>query len=191
MYCGGPPCPQSPWDRIGRYGQFAQIETIVSTGTDLFGGVGPSSLPPRALWETGKHNWCMCQDNTGILILRLIPRRSWFVAIVPGCASRAVCETACGGNRRFEVRLRRPPLGIRYRWMCTTNLLRQDFWNVAWWNEIKWTIRICKDSLLRTVLVHRRWTTFSASRVPEPPFGLGCVKLVWKHHAPTLQIRRR
>ena len=101
MWRSTPPAIPMRQDRIGRYGQFAQIETIVSTGTDLFGGVGPSSLPPRALWETGKHNWCMCQDNTGILILRLIPRRSWFVAIVPGCASRAVCETACGGNRRF------------------------------------------------------------------------------------------
>ena len=73
--------------------------------------------------------------------------------------------------------------------MCTTNLLRQAFRNVVWWNEIKWII-ICMDSLLRTVPVHRRRTTFSASRVPEPPFGVGCVKLVWKHHAPTLQIRR-
>ena len=31
----------------------------------------------------------------------VLGRLSWFVAALPGCASRAVCETACGGNRRF------------------------------------------------------------------------------------------
>ena len=48
----------------------------------------------------------MCQDNTGTLIWRLIRKKrtgssSWFVAAVPGCASRAVRETACVRNRRF------------------------------------------------------------------------------------------
>ena len=77
---------------------------------------------------------------------------------------------------------------VRYRWTCTstTNLLRQAFWNVVWLNGIKWIIHICNDPLLRTVLVQRCRTTFWASRVPEPPFGVSCVKLVWKHHAPTL-----
>ena len=132
------------------------------------------------LWETGKHN-CMCQDNTGTLIWRLIRKKR------TGCAKRAACETACGGNRRFDHDGHQ---SVSVTGGCVPRTCYGSFfWNVVWWNEIKWII-ICKDSLLWTVPVHHRRTTFSASRVPEPPFGVGCAKLVWKHHAPTLQIRR-
>ena len=179
-----------------RYDQFAQIEIIVSTGMDLFGGVcWPGSCPPRALWETGKRNRRMCQDNTGTLIWRLIRKKRSVLARgllllyrdaqVRRFAKQPAAEI--GGSPTTATRV-----GIRYRWMCTTNRLPGTAGflerRMVEWNQMD-------DTYLQGFVTTDRPSPppsvyFLGFKSPGTQFGVGCVKLVWKPHAPTLLIRR-